>query len=230
MKTTTFLLVLLLMCVLMPGVTHGQCQIQTSTNYAVSYSAAPNSTGTDIISSVVVDGSASMQIESGCPVSSMYTQFQNELPNITHSPSVLNQVGSVGGWTSGPSFCAECYGSYQSNVDSGPVSPGQQLNFSYGGSIYCSVAGNIFSVGSPTGTLRIGVSNYLYVGTSGAFCTYKLYCVSGTASCGYPSIQVETPCGTNYFVAYYIVYRTGVNSKCFPASIGRFSLTPVPCA
>jgi hypothetical protein len=57
-----------------------------------------------------------------------------------------------------------------------------------------------------------------------------LYSAIGYASCDYATIGVATPCPTNNFVAYYIVYRSGVNSTCFPVSIGCFSATPVSCS
>lgn len=144
MKATMLILALLL-CALMPGVAHGQCQIQTYTNYATSYAIALDSSGNDLISSVVVDGNASMSMQIPCP-DSIITQFNNNKQNITHFPYVLNQIGSVGGWTSGPSFCAECYSSYQSDVDSGPANQGDVYNFSWGGEVDCSVAGLIFLV------------------------------------------------------------------------------------
>jgi hypothetical protein len=166
MKSRSVVLLGLLLVVL-PGVARGQCQIQTSTNYAVSYSFASDSTDSHIISSVVVDGSASMQIQSGCPVCSMYQQFQNELPYITHYPSVQNQVGSIGGWSSGPSFCAECYGSYQTTVDSGPHSDGQVVSFQYGGSIQCSIAGLIFTTATSFSIERASTLSQTTGGTSG---------------------------------------------------------------
>lgn len=154
MKITTFLFGVLLL-VLLPGAAQGQCQIQTWSYYAVSASEAlnntqpwtsPGATGTDILTSVVVDGSSSMWMQTaGCP-DSIVSQFNNNKQYITHFPSVLNQIGSVGGWTSGPSFCAECYGSFQTNLDSGPVNPGQILSFQEGGEVDCSVAGTIFNV------------------------------------------------------------------------------------
>jgi hypothetical protein len=145
MRAITTLLFGLVLHALWPGITHGQCQITTSTNYSVSFSAVPNSTGADILTSVVVDGSADMEMNYPCP-DSVITQFNNNKQNISHYPSVTNQVGSVGGLTNGPSFCAICYGSYQTNVDSGPVSPGQTFTFSIGGTINCSVAGLIFNI------------------------------------------------------------------------------------
>jgi hypothetical protein len=142
MKATTLLPALLLFVVL-PTSTHAQCQISTSTNYAVSYSLSPNSDGTHIFSSVVMDGAATMTMEYPCP-DAIITQFNNNLPNISHYPSVQNQFGSIGGWTQGPSFCAECYASYQTNVDSGPVTPAQSFTFSFNGQVLCSTAGAIF--------------------------------------------------------------------------------------
>ncbi len=155
MKAITTFLLALLLCVLLPGAAHGQCQIQTFTNYGVSTSEAESgnpfsgspggSLQADLIVSVVVDGSATMQMESyGCP-DSVVTQFNNNKQYITHFPSVLNQIGSLGGWSQGPSFCAECYSSYQTNLDSGLLNVGQTVTITSGAEVTCSMAGLVFS-------------------------------------------------------------------------------------
>ncbi|SRR6266700_5902631 len=141
MKTSLVLAALIF--ILLPGNAQAQCQIQTYTNYAVSASEALDTTTNDIITSVLVDGNASMEMEYGCP-DSIVTQFNNNVQYITHFPAVLNRVGSVGGWSYGPTWCAICFSSYQTNEDSGPVSDGQILDFSYGGQVNCSMAGVIF--------------------------------------------------------------------------------------
>ena len=184
-------------------------------NYGVYTSATADDT--HIYTSVTTDGSATM----------------GYLPPFcgtpTHQPRAFNQIGSVGGWGAGSALCVACYISFQNN-QSIVATPGTEYPWSWEGQVYCSLGGFCFDVSSPPGTLRIAVANYLYVSTTAGICTYRLYCTSGYASCGFPTIGTPTPCPTNYFVQYSIVYRTGLNSKCFPPSFGRFSLTPVPCS
>ena len=55
---------------------------------------------TQILTSVVVDGNASMTMQYPCP-DSVITSFNNAKQYIQHYPSVQNQIGSVGGWTGG---------------------------------------------------------------------------------------------------------------------------------
>jgi hypothetical protein len=236
MKTTTFLFALLL-CVLMPSLAHGQCQIQTSASYAVFYSATVNSTGTDIISSVVVDGSATMQLQYGCPVTSMYQQFQNQLPYITHFPSVFNQIGSVGGWSSGPSACAQCYLSYQSNVDSGPLSPGQHVQLSYTGQVNCSVAGLIFIPPIFAHNLQIGKVNFILENSDASNCYYMQWCPNGNvgvSSCvadyhtftAYGGNNPRTRCTAFHYAHEFFLVVAGY---CEPVGISVLATGPINC-
>jgi len=229
MKTTSLILLALLLCVLLPGAAHGQCQIQTFTNYAVSFSAVPDSAGTDMIASVVVDGSAGMQMQPGCP-DSIVTQFNNNKQYITHFPSVLNQIGSLGGWPAGPSFCAECYSSYQTNLDSGPVNPGQEFPVSYGGQIVCSVAGLVYST-SGTGFISLHRTTYKYKSILNGVCTYTVYCINSQHICGLDAVTVQGPCPYDYFITSWIKFRVGIHSVCFPTfgPSGRLSNTWLAC-
>jgi hypothetical protein len=144
MKTAALLFASLLY-ILSPGNAQAQCTIQTWVSYSVSDSVALNAAGTDIITSVLLDGRAGMQmIASGnCP-DSIISQFNANKQYIQHWPSVQNQIGSVGGWTQGPATCAECYISYQTNTDSGPLNQGQETTFTWEGQTYCGMAGIVF--------------------------------------------------------------------------------------
>lgn len=145
-----------------------------------------NATG-HILTSVLTDGSASMSVN---------TQYdwcqgaQQQLPTATHTPYATNTVNGVGGSNAGTSQCVTCYLSYQNNEDSGAVPVGQEVSFDYSGSVQCSIGGLIYAFGGPSGSLRIAISNYLYVNTIGGVCTYGLYCVNGTATCGYPTVEI----------------------------------------
>jgi hypothetical protein len=99
----------------------------------------------DILTSVLVDGSASMTLdESTCPYPE-YDNLLNELPTATHTPSAYNVVNGVGGWGTGTSECVTCYLSTQLNEDSGPVSVGVPVAFTSGGEVDCSVGGIIWN-------------------------------------------------------------------------------------
>lgn len=199
MKATTFLLALLL-CVLLPSAARGQCQIQVYTNYVVSNATAVTATP-DIITSVVVDGSASMSMSYPCP-DSIINSFNQGKQNITHYPSVQNQIGSVGGWTAAPSICAECYLSFQSNTDSGPVNAGQNYTFTYGGQVNCATAGLIFSA-TTIHTYSIRLSAYIFNGLSNGRCTWVPTCAGKCSSQN----------TTNTFNG--LCYTTGPYKQCF---------------
>ena len=107
---------------------------------------ADTSTGGNMLSSVLVDGSASMNLDQtapGCDPAT-YGNLVAELPYATHTPVVQNVVNGVGGWTTGTSACVTCYLSQQSNEDSGLVTAGVDYGFTYGGEVNCSVGGLIF--------------------------------------------------------------------------------------
>lgn len=217
----TFLASLIYM--LLPGIAHGQCQIQVFTNYAVSFSAALDSTDTHLITSVVVDGSSSMQMQTPCP-DSIITQFNNNKQYITHFPSVQNQIGSVGGWTSGPSFCAECYGSYQSNLDSGPMNPGQTVTLAYGGQVNCSVAGIVFFV-SLAGNTRF-VQAYYY-GSTGSHTYHRCNPRGDACDTVYLVNSPVTDGGWPLFGLFNTVYvNTGIVNLCI---VGRHGVRADMC-
>jgi hypothetical protein len=186
-------------------------------NSYVTYAA--NSLGKNLYVSSEVDGYTGQGNSSYC------------YGNITHQPRQYLTVGTAGGSQWGqPVTPPAQINSFENvtllcDVCSAPV------NLVVDNQIWCSSVGSIFDFGGPPATIRIAKSNYLYVSTAGTVCTYRLSCIPGTyASCGYQTVFVDTPCGTNYFVASYIVVRVGVNSSCFPVSKGRFSLTAVPCS
>lgn len=183
------------------GRTQAQCQVITSTNYVESNSMAVNSTGTDLIQTVVVDGSASMHMQTGCP-DSIVTQFNNNKQYITHFPYVTNSIGSVGGTSGGPTFCAECYSSYQTSTDSGPLQQGATVQGQASGEIDCSMAGLIFFTKDPH-TYSIRLSAYIFNGLSNARCTWVPTCAG----------KCSTQYTTNTFNG--LCYTTGPFRQCF---------------
>lgn len=132
----------------------------SSTNYLSTYggpSFSPSPSGSvlaggsarsdlvHVLTSVLVDGSASMTVtqSSTCPYP-LYENTLNELPTATHTPSAYNVVNGVGGWGNGTSECVTCYLSTQTNGDSGPVNYGVNVAFTSGGQVDCSVGGIIW--------------------------------------------------------------------------------------
>ncbi len=192
------------------------CALTLTPHYSQYVSRSLDSSN-NIYQHVELDGYADVGISASCHMSTAI-----------HHPSIYNTIGSQGGSSSGPGACASCYVSYSTTVNF-PGVPGIEYVVSADSSMVCTLAGTFWGVSSD-GWIRIAVSNYLYGGTSFSVCTYNLYCTSGYASCGYPTIGVDAPCPSNYFVARYLVFRIGVNSTCFPVSIGNFSATPVPCS
>ncbi len=121
--------------------------ISSTTGSALAGGTDGNATG-HILTSVVVDGSASMTgVQNGCP-DSLYQQLLAEIAVAAHTPNVTNTVNNVGGSTNGSAVCATCYLSLQNDEDSGPVNVGQEVSFGYGGDISCSVGGLIYSISS----------------------------------------------------------------------------------
>jgi hypothetical protein len=217
MKTIRTLLLAVLLCVLLPGIAHGQCQITTYTNYAYSLYASLSSTDTDILTSVLVDGYADMQMNQPCP-DAVINQFNQNKQNIQHSPAVLNQIGSVGGWTWGNSFCAECYGSYQSNLDSGPVSPGQKLSFSYGAEVVCQVAGTVFFVSSAGNTRYVQA---YYYGSAGSKTYHRCNPVGDACDTVYLVNSPVPDGGWPLFGLFNSVYlNTGIVNLCIVGKHG----------
>jgi len=98
------------------------------------------------ITSVLVDGSASMTLDQSAPgcTEPEYGNLVAELPYATHTPLAYNVVNGVGGWGSGSSECVTCYLSVQTTEDSGPVNYGVSIPFTSGGEVDCSVGGIIW--------------------------------------------------------------------------------------
>lgn len=108
----------------------------------------------DMLTSVLVDGSASMTLDQSAPGCSEpeYGNLVAELPYATHTPSAYNVVNGAGGWTTGTSGCVTCYLSEQSNADSGAVNVGIEYPFTYGGEVDCSIgASSLLFRASPLG-------------------------------------------------------------------------------
>lgn len=193
MKLRITLLVLFL-C-LLPGAAHGQCIVQASAYYTTSNSEAMTNNGNntyDIIETVIVEGSTDMQMIAdpngryGCQQSQI-DAFNAAKPYIQHVPKATDQINGNGGTTQGPTFCAECYSSYQVSTDSGSLQPGQIVYASIGGEVDCPSVGQIFSAVWPTLELEVAYTRAKGIGTYSG-CT-------GVASvvCDYDTFSDCTP-------------------------------------
>ncbi len=146
------MLFVVLVLILLPVLAHGQCTIQAYPNYAEasSTSLVDNGDGTiHFVKDVMVEGSADMQMVSGGQYGCQQSQidsFNSSKQYIRHTPSVTNQIGNIGGTTSGPGFCSVCYNTYDVTVDAGPITPNQTQTWDAveGGQIYCGSVGVIF--------------------------------------------------------------------------------------
>jgi hypothetical protein len=186
-----FVLVLLLLGVC--GTAQAQCTINTSYGVydSVSIISIPGQGDmAHVLTSVVVDGSASMSGSCG------------DITYVTHAPQTFNLVNNIGGWSYGPSGCAFCYLSDVNDQDSGALGAAASFNFSFESLVVCSAAGVIFSsVGNGGGTFTLAHANYDVYLKSGCnapmrnttqVCFVKKDCQSGKESCPGPALDSVT--------------------------------------
>lgn len=145
------------------GTTQAQCSIDTS-GYDSYDSEAVDSTGTHVLVTVEIDGTASMDATCGDPSS------------ITHTPQIVTNWGS----NQGDPVCANCYLTFQSPWDSGALSTGEEVTFSYNSSVICSAAGTIWLFSSGGFSVeRAETLSQTTGGTSGQW-TVTPYCTPAT--------------------------------------------------
>jgi hypothetical protein len=126
-------------------------QYSTYTNTSVS--------GSYIYTSVTVDGYTS----GTCPV--MPASLANECHVTTHTPKVYNTIGGVGGWENGSAVYWSSYLS-MTNHQQIEAAPGNEVNFSWEGLVWCSALGGaIFSHSGNNGI--VGPPKILMGGCSG---------------------------------------------------------------
>ncbi len=162
---TTYILVLALLLFAVCGTAQAQCTVDTSAYAVYDSESVDNVTDTtaDILTSVVVDGSASMSGSCG------------DLTYTTHTPEIRASLNNVGAYSGGDSVCADCYVYDQLNQDSGAVPFGVEYQFSYEGEVDCSAAGLVLSVSSG-GDWYISLhrTTYRYASISNGICTYTV--------------------------------------------------------
>ena len=192
-----------------------------------------------LIASVVVDGSASMGVQTGCP-DSITTSMLNGISQIIHTGQTYNVVNGVGGWSTAPGVCASCYISYQNDVDSGLVPIGTPVTFSHGGAVYCAAAGgipiwqiimNAQSEIATTWSIASGPAYGCVIGTTVCFRPLAQWCLTSNYPPDFNPAWIEgtgvaTP---SYFIGSAFCVRPGTSGGwyCGPG-VGEPLLASVP--
>lgn len=195
------------------------CGVVMTQNY--SFYDSYSSDGTNIYTSALVEGSANCQPSLGCPCNTA-----------THTPRVLNQLGSVGGWSSGTPQCVNCYISYE-NDQSIAATEGVEYLFQMEGDILCSLAGLFFSQnGSGNVYLSLAFTTLQVVSDDGnGHCGTTADCNGGvTPRCTSPYVLDGVPCNPGEFCAY-VAARKSLSDPftCLPAGCIPTTNLPGQC-
>jgi hypothetical protein len=174
-------LCLLLLAVLQLKLTAQSC-ISFSDDYASYYDYSTD--GTNIYTSVVVDGQGEMNISNGNGCSMI------DYGSIVHWPQGLNVISIpgtstyVGGVLNGSQVCPDCYLS-ETNSQSIAATPGIGYTFNWGNAVICSLAGQIFGSNGYIGiSIKVGTYILNTINPDGS-ANYKLACPgTSTSSCG----------------------------------------------
>jgi hypothetical protein len=126
------------------GIGHAQgCRLDYTPNYATYGSVSLSADGQTVYSTALTDGSTSGSPSAGC-----------NYPYATHTAKTYNTIGSVGGWANGTPGYMTSYLSVQNNQQA-PIHniAGCDLwtggcDFTYNGTVICSVFGTFFNSGS----------------------------------------------------------------------------------
>ena len=106
------------------------CSAQFVSHYSTYKNVSLDSNGRTVHQSVEIDG---------------YTTVPPNMGNwVTHSPRVQNQIGSIGGWMTGPRLCPTCYVSYVNDI-SADLNVGAVVNDAEEATMVCSYVGIFYS-------------------------------------------------------------------------------------
>lgn len=172
------------------------CGVDMVRNYAAYQSFS--SDGSNIYTSVLVDGSATCTPTPSCPCGTA-----------THTPKAYNKIASNGGWGTGSPGCVNCYLSYE-NDQSTPASPGVTYQFNGEAQIICSIAG-VFYDQLFSGGLAIHMSAYKFAGVSSGRCAWSPTCTGKCTASGYTTNMDNGKCysGLNIYRQCYDLTYSG---------------------
>ncbi len=121
--------------------------------------------GTNIYTSVTVDGQGQMTLNSGNGCGSI------NWGSAQHTPMALNIISNsstgahVGGMQPGANECPDCYLSV-TNSQSMAATPGTTYNFSSSGGVNCNFGGAIFGINWPSAAIELNQTYGTKIGTS----------------------------------------------------------------
>ena len=182
--------------------------------------------GTNIYTSVVVDGNGDMNILNGNGCSGI------NYSNAVHTPAALNVItvsGSssyVGGMLTGTGECPTCYLSV-TNAQSIAITPSAQYTLEWGGAVECNFGGTIYGTNGDT-LIRIATTYWgPPVLSDNGQCTYgSIQCSSGAPTCrSGPGIRLTSTC-PQYISADYLV----VDGICISPYLAFTAQGPGPCS
>lgn len=179
--------------------------------------------GSNIYTSVSVDGTATGQCPIGCSCS-----------GVQHHASVNNVIGSVGGAESGPYVPWNGYVNFE-NDQTMPATVGQEYTFNGQGEVICTAVGILYI--AYLASNRVAIAETSERTLSGPIppadnCNLAAYCYGGvTPRCFSSSWHVTGTCPP-YWTCYTLSYRLAPgdpwhclpSSYCFEGSVG-----PGPC-
>lgn len=135
-----------------------------------------------------------------------------------HTPKIYNVVGGAGGWSTGPGIGPFAYMSYQTTTTV-QANPGQTVQASWEGDVFCSAIGQILGVG---GNPIIGwaYTKEVWIGAQlQGFCAVTRACNNTTTPlCTAPSVYVGGANCSPAWNSYWVTVKIGTGpTQCFVA-------------
>jgi hypothetical protein len=196
--------------------------------------SAANMTQTSytMYTSSVLDGYTSGTCPTiGCGINCNGVYHHGWVPASIKNHNTGALVGSAS--TTGPLVCWSCYISVTSPLDITGV-PGVLYDYSASNYVICSLAGTFYTALFSFST-GVGITNYQWNGypPSGNACQYNKQCpIPTVASCGVGTIYEAAQgggCGPTYRWLYFLYYKTGGGTHCFPVGLVVESNIPHGC-
>ncbi len=212
--------------VISSGQVRAQC-VTFSPDFAVYTSASTD--GVNIYTSVTIDGSGSMYINTSIPGCSSLLNV-----HAIHTPFAVNVIAatdgstSVGGGLYGTGECPNCYLSVTNNQSITPAA-GMTYNFNAAVEVFCNVGGAVFGYNWPNITVRLATTSWgppPIVNSDDSCSWHILACAYGTPTCkDIKGINFSPGC-PSYMRSVTLV----VNGQCEPEiTVGYSATGPGPC-